>query len=278
MKIVESVIATTHVDRHGDCCSREALEDAAAQARSAFIPMIFNHDPRIPPLGRTVDAQVRQLADGEYALVTILEVFEPGDVFQTPRGDREIRLREFKQDKVTIVHDRSYGSSDDQLILAELAEYPEIRLEKDEKKAFEPISVLLLALGVAATALATGFLVKMGSDTWDYVKPKLAGLLSRKRMERSDFLFIFELQVKRETGLLSIQCILVNPSSDQFEDFWSNGLALLDQRLPKLLSIHPDIRKVILHYVDGKLEPGFAVRKDCTALNIKNDTLKDLGG
>lgn len=269
MKIIESVLATTHVDRHGDRLTKEALEDAVAQTKSAYIPMVFNHDPLIPPLGRTVNAEVRELPDGEYALMAITEVFEPGDDLRAPSEDRELRIRMYEQGVLTIVYDRSYRNEDDLQVLNEIAGSPQIRLESEEKKALEPISILLLALAAGVTAFSAGFLNKMGADTWDYLKPRLAHLLARRRTESPNFLFILELQLQRETGVLAIQCILSNPSQGEFEEFWSSGLEALNNLLPQLLSLHTDVRKVVLHYQEGRLVPGFGVRKDCVPLQLK---------
>src|SRR5437867_3089921 len=243
MKTVESVLATTRVDRHGDRFTKSALENTAAQAKRAYIPMMFNHDPRIPPLGRTIDAEVRQLPDGEYALVAISEVFEPGDDLVKPTEGRELKLRTFEPGRLTVVHDRSYQDDDDQGILLELSQLPDIRLESEEKKALEPLSVLLLALGGAATAFATGFIGKMGADAWEYLKPRLARLVLKRRAGSHEYLFIFELQVERETGLLSIQCILSSPSAEEFEAFWSRGIQALEKQLPLILAVPQDIRK-----------------------------------
>jgi hypothetical protein len=52
--------------------------------RSAYLPMWNNHDPRIPPFGRVVAAEVRQLSDGECAVEAEIEVFEEGDSTSRP--------------------------------------------------------------------------------------------------------------------------------------------------------------------------------------------------
>ena len=50
------------------------------QVKTAYIPMGIEHDPRIPPLGRVITAEITHLPDGEYALDAKVEVFEEGDV------------------------------------------------------------------------------------------------------------------------------------------------------------------------------------------------------
>ncbi len=119
--------------------------------------------------------------------------------------------------------------------------------------------------GAGATS---GFQSKMGGDAWEFLKQRVSQLLARRRAEKREFLFIVELQVRRESDLFSVQCILTSPSAEQLEVFWSNGLALLQRQLPALLQLGPEIRRVTLHYANGRIEPGFAVRKDCVPLAL----------
>lgn len=275
MKIIQSTLATTHVDRHGDMFTKESLESVANQVRLNYIPMMLNHDPRIPPQGRMISAKVKKLPDGHYALIATTEIFEPGDDLCLARDDREIILQTYRKNKLTIVTDRSYSSNEDQEIVQELSSLPDTCIETLEKKALEPISILLMALSASAVAFAYGFLNKMGADSWDFLKTRLSRLISRKQTEMSDYLFILELQADRETGPLSIQCILSSPSEEQFKDFYSNGLKLLNKLLPKLLNVNPDIRKLVIHYKKGKLIPGYAIRKDCVPLPLDFKLNKD---
>jgi hypothetical protein len=60
MRYVEAIFATTHVDRHGDKLTYESLLGVVEQIRQGYVPMMFNHDPRVPPIGRLVDAEVRE--------------------------------------------------------------------------------------------------------------------------------------------------------------------------------------------------------------------------
>ncbi len=274
MKIVRSIIASTHVDQHGDALTKELLEEAAAQVRLNYIPMLKNHDPRIPLLGRMVNAEVTKLPDGHFALVATSEVFESSDKIEIKKDDKEIILRTFDQNKITIVSDRSYRNSHDQEVLQELSCLPEIKIEAKEKKAIEPISILLIALSASLAAFTSGFLNKMGADVWDYLKPRISRLLTKKRKEKKEYLFIFELQTFKETGLLSIQCIITSPKEKELLEFYSKGFELLNSLLPNLLDLDPDIRKVVLLYKNGNLVPSYAIRKDCIPVILNLNGLK----
>jgi len=215
MKLVDSVIATTQVDRHGDRLTKGALEDLVTQIRSAYIPMMLNHDPRLPPFGRTVDAKVRPLPGGEFELVAVSEVCEPGDNLGELTGDREIRLPCFEKGKLTIVRDRSYENQDDERAFGELEILRDAHVETREKKAVEPLSVLLLAVSGAVAAYMTGLLSKAGSDTWDYVKPRLAQLLARRSDRKDVYLSFLSYRLSAIPGCcrLNVFSVIPLPSS-----------------------------------------------------------------
>jgi hypothetical protein len=268
METVRTILATTRVDRHGDRFTREALEGAAQQTVAAYIPMLFNHDPRIPPLGRTVRAFVEQLPDGEWALVAESEVFDTSGPLPPLATDREMVIREYPLDQITVVQDRSYRHPDDRAIIDDLVQGLPVNVEVYGKKALEPLSVLILAMSAGAAAFAGGFLNKMGSDAWDYLKPRIAKLLVRRKEDQPEYLFILEVQVCRPTGVLAIQCILTNPSQADLEQFWSDGVQKLDSLLPSMLSLPGYIRKVVITYSDGSFHGQFAVRKDCIGMQF----------
>lgn len=56
------IMTTTHVDLHGDRMSLSVLESLASQIKERYLPININHDIRIPPVGRVVDAEVVKTA------------------------------------------------------------------------------------------------------------------------------------------------------------------------------------------------------------------------
>jgi hypothetical protein len=81
------------------------------------------------------DAEVRELNDGEFALVGISEVFEPGDELPPLSDSREMPIRRFSEGAVHVVYDRSYLSSDDRAILDALEALDGVKMEEEGKKA-----------------------------------------------------------------------------------------------------------------------------------------------
>jgi len=226
-----------------------------------YVPMLWNHDPRHPPLGRTIRAEVQQLEDGEWGLFAVSEVFEGDEI--PPLGDRDMILREIPADVFTIVCDRSYRDDEDQRLLDELRGSG-FRIDTEEKKAVEPLSVLLIAVGAAASMFAAGFLNKMGSDAWDALKTAVQRLLARRRRQQIEYLLIFELQIHRPAGPLSVKVILDTPTTDLLARFWTAGLAEFEGEALLLASSAPaELRMFVYVFTETGLIPKYAVRRDC---------------
>jgi hypothetical protein len=234
-----------------------------------YVPMLWNHDPRHPPLGRAVRGEVQQLDDGEWGLFAVLEVFEGDDA--PPLGDRDMALREIAANVFTIVCDRTYRDDNDHALLDELRGRG-FRIEIEEKKAVEPLSILLIAAGAAASMFAAGFLNKMGSHAWHALKAATQRLLATKRQQQIEYRLIFELQIHRPDGPLSVKVILDTPTTHLLEMFWTTGLGALERKALLLAASSPaDLRICVYAFTETGLVPKYAVRKDCFPLAFWTD-------
>lgn len=75
MRIVTSIASTTHIDRHGERMSKEALDGFAKGICSRLIPVLIEHDPN-RQIGVLFYGKVVRLDDGEYALYVVQGLFE----------------------------------------------------------------------------------------------------------------------------------------------------------------------------------------------------------
>ncbi len=75
MKITIGIASTTHVDKHYEKMSKEALEDMAKQINKKYIPQLENHDFN-KQIGVALYAEVFELHDGECALGHVSGIFE----------------------------------------------------------------------------------------------------------------------------------------------------------------------------------------------------------
>ncbi len=69
---IRMVVATTHVDRHGEQFTKEDLEQMAEDAQSSNHPrwLYWNHETTLPPIGHFDVERVELREDGEYQLLS----------------------------------------------------------------------------------------------------------------------------------------------------------------------------------------------------------------
>jgi hypothetical protein len=269
MKYTKGVIATSHVDRHGDRLTREALASMVEQINKYYIPQYYQHDPRIPPLGRAVHAELKQLDDGEYAVEATTQIFEAGDEIEPDNTGRKMPLRRVDDESLHLVDDRSFATPEDQALIEELRCLVSGKKETEEKKALEPVSILQIAGLFIAGGIASGLLSKVGADCWDAFKRKLSELARKKSQERGECLLTFRCMLKQQTEPMSLEVILTNPSETDIDLFLRQGLQDLDRVTPQLLSVGRNLSKIVLKYSEGKLEVSFGVRRDAVPVYFK---------
>lgn len=88
MKIITGIMSTTHVDRHGERMSKNALEGMADQINSKYIPYLIEHDWD-KHVGTVFYGEVFRLKDGEYALGVVVGLFEVKSEFENFKKGNE---------------------------------------------------------------------------------------------------------------------------------------------------------------------------------------------
>jgi hypothetical protein len=267
---VEIRLMTTHLDRHGERFTLEALESAERQIQSNIIPQGIEHDPRIEPIGRIISAKIVKLNDGEYALDGISEIFNDLNTIDEIT-DRELVLHEYAEDSLEIRSDRNYRSEDDIKILNEISELLNCSKPPQEevKKALEPLSVLWICGAFVLGGITTGFFNKLGSDAFDLLKSKLSRLLSKRKEGENEKLFAFGFTIIDKK--CNVEVILTNPTEMDIEIVMQQGFKELDRILPSLFMVPSKrpIKKLVFEFEDNKLNFKFGVRNDGIPFKLK---------
>ncbi len=89
MKYINGIASTTHIDRHYEQMTKNALDGMVKQINEKFIPLLIEHDPN-KHVGVIFYGEVFQLRDGEYALGIIAGIFETDEdrvVFETGKSN-----------------------------------------------------------------------------------------------------------------------------------------------------------------------------------------------
>lgn len=75
---IKGIIATTHMDKHGDKIEKETLETLvkAINTEESAIVVSVEHDSLVMPIGKVIKGNLVQLSDGEFAVATVQEIFD----------------------------------------------------------------------------------------------------------------------------------------------------------------------------------------------------------
>lgn len=88
----DAIVATTHIDAHNMRITPGALKNAAKDINDGRKPsMGMEHDPSLPPIGKSLSARVEKLEDGALALVCTQELFEARTKVELPSGSIGIK-------------------------------------------------------------------------------------------------------------------------------------------------------------------------------------------
>lgn len=265
----EIVIATTQVDAHDERFAPGALVAAAEDVNAKCLPMWVQHDPRIPPIGRVVRAEVRQVGDGEFELIGEVEIWEPGDEVEF-WPTRTMPVKKPDHEQIYLGFDRGFKDNESQSFVGEIAQLLGTPPQVEIKKALEPLSVLTLGGTFVAGAVAAGFFGQIGAKSLDLLISKLQALLALRRSKPSagDLLFLFKALVADGKGLCEVDIYITNPNEDDIRLFFTFGLAKLDKILPSLLENRRNVTRAVIEMKDGELHVRFGVRSDAVPVAV----------
>lgn len=271
MKHLKGVLSTTHIDRHNERMSLEALKSSVEQINTQYIPVGVEHDPRFPPKGRIVSAELVEIDDGEFGVEGIIEMFEEGDELELEDNGREMPIRAITDNQIHTVFDRSYQKDEEQKLIEELREKVNGNVTEESKKSVEPISVLIIAVSAAAGSFLAGLIEKAGADTWDYFKQKIVELIRRRRKVKEDHILSFQFTIRETDRYQIIEVLLTNPTDEDIKKFFENGLQLTDQLVPQIINSDTPMRKITMEYNKGQLKVLFGVRKDAVPVSFSTE-------
>lgn len=266
MKQQKAILTTTHVDSHFQKMSLGALEEVVDLIGRHHIPFIVEHDPRIPPIGRIVEAHVKQLEDGEYGVEATIEMYELGEDIPMIDDSREIPLHDHRADKLEIMYDRNFQTVDDYLLIKDLASLFGTEPKEEVKKALDPLTVLTICGVFLLGGIAKGFLSKLGGDGYDLLKDRLKKLMGQKKPGEKEKLLSFQFIIHHGDYTIEIEMILTNPTDDDIERVLSNGMQELDRVLPTYCNPATGIKKAVFQYSDGTAKFKYGIRKDAAPL------------
>lgn len=270
MKTINVRLMTTHLDAHNERLALSALKDGKRSASEYYLPVLFEHDPRIPPIGRIIDAEIVEMDDGEYALDATYELFD-GDGPVPYKHDRRMRTKDLSKGELLLSFDRNMTNEQDQDSIKVLADALGVEPLFEGKKALDPISVLTIGGAFVAGGIASGFLKSLGADLYEVAKERVKEIMSRRKEGERDKLFKFHSTVLIDGRSVDVEVIITNPSPSDIDAFFDSGISEVDHLIFRYLK-DPSVARIVLDYQDQTLQVKFGVREDCAPLYWRTDS------
>ncbi len=263
MRRATGVVATSAVDADGDQLTEQSLRALVDQMNDGWMPVVLEHDPRNPPVGRVVAAKLVRRPDESFAVESEFELFENGDEIPLSEDRKEPDVER----NFAVMFDRSYKDRADRANVEELAKILGGRVKQEFNKSVEQISVLTVFGLWAISQLAGGFLQKLGADGFDAFKAVLKRIFSKAKGGEQLLLFKFAFEQDGVSGVATV--ILTNPMPADIDAVLSDGLAQLSAFLAKDFVGELGMREITYEYRDRTLQFSFAVRRDAVPLTPK---------
>jgi len=279
MKKIQKIIATSHVDLHGDMIHPKALKDAVRQIKEKYLPYNIEHDIRRPPIGRIVSAKVAKLQDGQYALVATAELFEKSDSLESLTGDgRKIPIRDRDIQTADFNYDSTFLDKEGQELLHGLSQISG-KIEGSReivKKALEPVSTLLICAGVFIVgSIAKGFFSKLGSDAYEMLKNNLIRYFRNRKKISSEQILDFCFSAKQNNKIFEVHVLVVNPSEQKLDELFASRFNEIDNLLLSLPLSESDVARIVLEYENQTLLVRYALKSDSVPFTFVREQKKE---
>lgn len=217
--------ATTNIDLEGERLSKSDLEQLASQRKNTLSPIFNQHDHALPPVGRCKSHEVRDMGNGHWGLYGIWEVWEPGDEHPGPDPEgRKIAIRDYSVGETVVAVDASFERTD---TLDDLAAIEKLgfSIYRERRKAFDPGSVLLVALGV----IAGGFLKEIGKDIYVGLKERIKSLRAKNTNLAKRVLLT--MTIHDGSRKVEVDVIVDEPTTEALDRLYERGFAQIDRAL-----------------------------------------------
>jgi hypothetical protein len=264
MKIISGILATDGVDSHGERLSPELLRQIVESRAGVYVLATYEHDIRVPPIGRCARSELQMLDNGRLAVVVETEVFEESDQPGQLIGDgREVILPYQRLQGVKLSLDRADATHPDGKELCEgiRSAIPAATVELASKKNLEPISVLAIAFGTYVLgSISSGYLKEIGKDGWIATKAAWAKYFGNA--PRKDRLFDLVFVVRDGDRECELHVVAMNPSPAVTEQMLTKVASMLDSKLHTMLIREHRVSRLVFDFQGDELCLRYGINAD----------------
>lgn len=246
--------------------SKEALESLVKQTKEYYVSVWKGHDPRFPPIGRVVDAELVKTGEDSYEAVGEIEFFDE-TMNLNEIGDKELYVKEYSNKYLQIFYDKNFLDKEDQAIISEIAELFKSEARKEEKHCIEHVAIISICASFVFGSIAAGFLKKLGEDSYLSLKNKLSELFQKKKDEN---VLTLELSVEKDGYSINTEIFLNNPTSSEIEYMLNEGIKEIESKLlPSFYDKSLGIKRLVYEQKNKNIHLKFAVRKDGIPMKLE---------
>jgi hypothetical protein len=271
------LVTTTHLDSQGEAISENQLNEMLRNFRDQIIPYIQNHDPRIPPVGRMIDAKMVELEDGHKGINALIEFFDTPDC-DPIIANREVRIQSHESGKVLLCPDITF--KDEESSILELSKTLGSEISFKIKKSSEPLSYLTLEVyleigaAVAIAAFFRGYFTKMGEDAWRKSKELFKKLLKHPKGKERFFVLDLTLSPVSDNRNFQVRIVVDDPVTD-LELLFEKGMEKFEKTiLPSLVKDREKITYFIYLFKNGEFKFSHAISRNGMAMVPPGTSLK----
>jgi hypothetical protein len=246
--------------------SIEELEKLKALHERFIFPIGVQHDPRIAPQGRIINAEIVPSGENEFFLQGKVEWFDVALNELVDTEGKEIRIRTFAEP--TIIYDSHFKDPDIQELIYELSVLLKGRAEEEHKTENPFLSVLSIAASYPYGGIYKSFHRQFDRTGFKNFRVNLHYLLTRKtKAEERIISFIASMAFGNQT--IQAEILLTNPDSNTIIRFFNKSLKRFDAVFLKQFQPGKGIRKMVYAYKDKDFEFLYALRKDGLPLEAR---------
>lgn len=180
-----------------------------------------------------------------------------------------MRINDEDTETFLVEYDRTFQDAEGQELLDELKQITGKEPRPTLKKAYEPIQMLIIAVGVFIVgSIAEGFFRKIGYDLYDKLKGALAKYYRAKGA--AERILDLRFSTKQDQQAFEVHVLIVNPSEKDINGFFDNKLKDLEALLISLpLNEAKDIAQLVLEWKNESLSIRYAVNSTCVPFTFE---------
>jgi hypothetical protein len=190
--IIEGILTTDKIDSEGEMIAYSSLHDIARSANESIIPLGgYAHDPRNPPQGRVISAEVIKTDEGWNAVRASIEIFQK-DVQPLDFSNRVVVRKYTLSASPSLVADNSFDSEEEQALINELCQILNIDTPQREIKKGVSVVSILEAFGLLILfKFSEGFFSEAGKDAYRSLKNVLKKIFSKHHSKKRDIVYSY---------------------------------------------------------------------------------------